>query len=84
MRLVDKVPRSDHPDIPRMARLIALGVDTFLIAFVVIADTLGRLYVRGDFHASELLFYGLVSVWLVLLGYEGVTRLLRGGNGNGR
>lgn len=79
---MEKPPRSEA-DIPRLARLIALGVDTFLIAFVVVADTLGRLYVRGDFHASELLFYGLVSVWLILLGYEGVSRLLRGGNGNG-
>jgi len=58
-------------DFLRLWRLVAIGVDTALIAFTVIIDSLGRLYVDSTFHVSEILFGALVSAWLVLLGFEG-------------
>jgi hypothetical protein len=61
----------------RLWRLIAIGTDTALIAFTVVVDTLGRLYVDPMFRVSEFLFGALVSAWLVLLGLEGISLLRR-------
>ena len=66
----------------RLWRLVAIGVDTILILFTVLADVLGRLYIRADFHVSEVLFGTLVTSWLVLLGFEGLSQF-RKKNGNG-
>lgn len=74
---------SDDARYLRLWRLIAIAVDTVLIAFTVFADNLGRLYIRPDFHVSEILFGTLVTAWLVLLGFEGVNILSRRRNGNG-
>lgn len=67
----------------RLGRLIAIAVDTILIAFTAVADTLGRLYIRPDFHVSEVLFATLVGSWLVLLGFEGIDLIRTKRNGNG-
>lgn len=61
----------------RLWRIIAIGTDTALIAFSVVVDTLGRLYIDPQFHVSEFLFGALVSAWLVLLGFEGVDLIRR-------
>jgi hypothetical protein len=66
-------------------RWIAIGVDTFLIAFTVLVDNLGRLFLDPTFHVSEVLFGALVTSWLVLLGFEGRSLLDRWrGPTNGR
>jgi hypothetical protein len=70
------------PSYVRLWRVIAIGVDTALIAFTAMADTLGRLYIRPDFHVSEVLFATLVGSWLVLLGFEGVDLIRHRRNGN--
>jgi hypothetical protein len=38
-------------------------------------DTLGRLLLDPNFHASELFLGTLIGALLLLLGIEGVTRL---------
>lgn len=55
-------------------RLVAIAVDTFLILFTTVADTLGRLYVDPNFRVSEILFGSLIGAWLGLLGIEGLSR----------
>lgn len=55
-------------------RLVAIAVDTVLIAFTAIVDSLGRLYVDPSFHVSEFLFGSLIGAWLGLLGIEGISR----------
>lgn len=76
---------SDEQRFLRVWRLIAIGTDTVLIAFTTIVDTLGRLYIDPAFRVSEFLFGALISAWLILLGFEGISLINRvKGNGNGR
>ena len=63
-------------------RQIALATVTFLIAFTVLIDNLGRLFIDEHFHVSEVIFATLVSSWTILLGVETWARIRRG-NGNG-
>jgi ABC-type Fe3+-siderophore transport system permease subunit len=46
-----------------------------MIVLLVTADTLGRLLVSPDFHASELILGTLIGALLLLLGIETVNRL---------
>lgn len=69
------------------ARVVAVWSSTLLIVFTVMADALGRLLIRPDFHVSELLFGTLVGAWLALLGIESaaiVVSKIRNGNGKDR
>lgn len=79
--------RDERPDAGMLAsaRVVALWTSTGLIAFTVLADSLGRLFIRPDFHVSEILFGTLVGAWLTLLGLESaaIVARLRNGNGNG-
>jgi hypothetical protein len=59
----------------RRLRLIAGGVILVMIVLLVTVDTLGRLYVDPNFHASELFLGTLIGALLLLLGIEGVARL---------
>lgn len=77
----DEPPRGS--DLLTLWRWIAIGTATVLIVFTVLIDSLGRLYVRPDFHVSEILFGALISSWLILLGFEGRSIIDRLRNGNG-
>lgn len=68
---------NDRPSSELLAvwRLVAIAVDTFLILFTSMADTLGRLLIDPNFHVSEILFGSLIGAWLGLLGIEGLSRL---------
>ena len=70
-----EVPREETPQTEAgflsLWRWIAIGTDTVLIAFTVLIDNLGRLFLDPTFHVSEVLFGALVTSWLVLLGFEG-------------
>lgn len=46
-----------------------------LVVLLVVVDSLGRLFIRPDFHVSELFLGTLVGAVLVLAGIEGITRL---------
>ena len=46
-----------------------------MIVLIVSVDTLGRLLVDPQFHASELFLGTLIGALLLLLGIEGVSRL---------
>lgn len=46
-----------------------------MIVLLVVVDTLGRLLVDPNFHASELFLGTLIGALLLLLGIEGVSRL---------
>lgn len=84
MRAVTSDEGRDELRFLRLWRLIAIGTDTALIAFTVVVDTLGRLYIDPNFRVSEFLFGALVSAWLVLLGLEGlsfISQKVRGRNG---
>jgi ABC-type Fe3+-siderophore transport system permease subunit len=58
----------------RRLRFIAGVVILVMIVLLVTADTLGRLLLSPDFHASELILGTLIGALLVVLGIEGVTR----------
>lgn len=68
----------------RRLRIITGVVILTMIVLLVIADTLGRLLVSPDFHASELILGTLVGALMLLLGIEGLTRLPGTKNGGGR
>ena len=59
----------------RRLRLIAGGVILTMIALLVMVDTLGRLFIDPNFHASELILGTLIGALLLLLGIEGVSRI---------
>jgi ABC-type Fe3+-siderophore transport system permease subunit len=58
----------------RRLRFIAGVVILVMIVLLVTADTLGRLLLSPEFHASELILGTLIGALLVVLGIEGVTR----------
>lgn len=66
----------------RRLRVIAGAVILLMIVLLVTADTLGRLLVSPDFHASELILGTLIGALLLLLGIEAVNRLPGGRNGS--
>ncbi len=59
----------------RRLRLIAIIVILAMIVLVVVGDTLGRLYIDPNFHASEVALGTLIGALLLLLGIETVNRL---------
>lgn len=59
----------------RRLRLISGIVIIVLIVLLVSADTLGRLFINPDFHASEVIVGTLVGTLIVVLGIEGLNRL---------
>ena len=74
--------QSGSRELLSLLRYIAISVDTALIAFTVIVDSMGRLFVDEDFHVSEILFGTLITSWLVLLGFEGkslIERVIKNG-----
>jgi len=75
----DERTERDEGQFLELWRWVAIGTNTFLIAFTALADTLGRLFLDPTFHVSEILFGALVTSWLVLLGFQGLDRLRGGG-----
>lgn len=73
----DESPRHDPAEerLLRRLRLIAIGVILSMIVLLVTVDTLGRLFVDPQFHASELFLGTLVGAMIPLLGVIGVTSL---------
>lgn len=73
----DDTPRHDPAEekLLRRLRLIAIGVILTMIVLLVTVDTLGRLFVDPQFHASELFLGTLVGAMIPLLGVIGVTSL---------
>jgi hypothetical protein len=59
----------------RRLRVISGAVILVMIGLLVLADTLGRLLINPDFHASELFLGTLIGALLLLLGVEGINRL---------
>lgn len=74
--------RSDAEE--RLLRYLrAASVIVFLIGILllVIADTLGRLFIDRDFHASEIIFATMVGAVGALVGTELLARIpKRGGD----
>ena len=71
-----RVPRDPAEEkLLRRLRLIAGIVILVMIVLLVVADTLGRLLISPDFHASELILGTLIGALLLLLGIETVNRL---------
>lgn len=74
----DDTPRQHDPAEERLLRrlrLIAIGVILTMIVLLVTVDTLGRLFIDPQFHASELFLGTLVGAMIPLLGVVGVTSL---------
>jgi len=59
----------------RRLRLISGVVILVMIVLLGITDTLGRLLIDPNFHASEVIFGILISTLIILLGIEGLSRL---------
>jgi hypothetical protein len=59
----------------RRLRVISGAVILVMIGLLVVVDTLGRLLINPDFHASELFLGTLIGALLLLLGVEGINRL---------
>jgi hypothetical protein len=59
----------------RRLRIVAGFVILGLIVLLATVDTLGRLLIDRDFHASEVILGTLIGALLVLAGLETVTRL---------
>lgn len=74
---------ADMPDGPsnelKRLRAVAVIVSIFMLAGLVVADTLGRLLIDPTFHVSEIIFASLSGTLILLLGIEGVVRLTRNG-----
>lgn len=68
----------------RKLRVIAGGVILTMVVLLVGADTLGRLFISPDFHASELILGTLIGALMLLLGIEGLNRLPGTKNGTGK
>jgi ABC-type proline/glycine betaine transport system permease subunit len=68
---------TDDTRLLRMVRIIASATATFLVAFTVLIDGLGRLFIDPQFHVSEVLFGSLMAGWLALVGIEGFALLRR-------
>lgn len=70
-------PRSDPTEdrLLRRLRVIAGVVILTMIALLVVADNLGRLFIDPNFRASELILGTLIGALLLLLGIEAVNRL---------
>lgn len=75
-------PQPDDARLLRIVRLVASAVATGLVAFTVLIDEIGRLFIDPNFHVSEVLFGSLVAGWLALVGIEGINLLRRNGNGH--
>ena len=79
--------QDERPDagMLQQARAVAIWTTTGLIAITVIGDMAGRLFIRPDFHVSEILFGTLVGAWITLLGLESaaIVERFRHRNGNG-
>ncbi len=73
----DETPRHDPAEekLLRRLRLIAVGVILVMIVLLVTVDTLGRLFIDSQFHASELFLGTLVGAMIPLLGVVGITSL---------
>ena len=77
-------PAGNDERLIRIVRIVASATATFLVAFTILIDGLGRLFIDPTFHVSEVLFGSLMAGWLALVGIEGVALLRRNGkNGNG-
>ncbi len=56
-------------------RVIAGAVILGCVVFLVVVDTLGRLYVDKDFHVGDVFIGSLLGALLLLLGVEVSSRL---------
>jgi len=59
----------------RRLRLIAGVVIIVMIVLLVTVDTLGRLLIDRNFHASEVIFGTLIGALILVLGIEGISRI---------
>jgi uncharacterized membrane protein len=64
----------------RRVRVAAAVLVSISVVFLVAADVLGRLFIRPDFHASEVMLATMVGALIALLGLEGIARLGKGGS----
>lgn len=77
----DERPETRDPTEERLLRrlrLIAITTILLMVVLLVVVDTLGRLFIDREFHASELFLGTLIGALLLLLGVEGASRLLPG------
>lgn len=71
-----RAPRSDAEATERARlRLVAGFVILVLIVFLAVADTVGRLLFRPDFHVGDAIFAALIGALMLLVGVEGISRL---------
>ena len=71
----DRPRRSSEDKLLGRLRFIAGAVILLMIVLLVVVDTLGRLIIDPNFHASELFLGTLVGALMLVLGIEVVSRL---------
>ena len=71
----DRPRRSSEDKLLGRLRFIAGAVILLMIVLLVVVDTLGRLIIDPNFHASELFLGTLVGALMLVLGIEIASRL---------
>lgn len=68
-------PTTAEDRLLRRLRLIAGVVFLVCIVLLVVVDTVGKVLIGPDFHASDLFLGTLIGALLLILGIETVNRL---------
>lgn len=68
-------PPSAEDRLLRRLRIIAGVVFLACIVLLVVVDTIGKVVIGPDFHASDLFLGTLIGALLLILGIETVNRL---------
>jgi hypothetical protein len=78
---VDRRTGDDEKRVLHRLRVVSGSVVLGLIVLLVIADTLGRLFIRPDFRVGEIFLGTLVGALMLLIGIDVAARFPTKGNG---
>lgn len=70
-----KPPSIDEERLLRRLRVIAGGVILSLIFFLVVVDSLGRLFIDPTFRVGEIFLGSLLGALMLLIGIDVAARL---------
>lgn len=77
-----KQPSTDEERLLRRLRVIAGGVILSLIFFLVVIDSLGRLFIDPTFRVGEIFLGSLLGALMLLIGIDVAARLPGRKNGD--
>lgn len=80
---LDRRTGDDEKRVLHRLRVVSGSVILGLIVLLVLADTLGRLFIRPDFRVGEVFLGTLIGALMLLVGIDVATRI-PGGKGGGK